>query len=475
MKSHRKLMERKNYTPLPSNKTADILSSCHPDKNSDNMTINPMNPLPLSPRPVSCIEDHYNVIACRDLTLTNWSETFSIQPELYFLPRDVEEIREILLLSKTNRKRLRVVGRCHSPSDIAFCTDYMMSLKLMNRVLQISLENLTVKVEAGITLTKLNSELEKHDMALPVLPSLSDVTVGGAINTATHGSGIGYQVLSAYVIELELITCSGGVVKCSKEDKSDIFFSVLCGLGSLGVVTVVTLQCEPSYLLYQRRTPSTLDHVLDDLDDHLTQSEHFRFYWFPHTNHVSLDHIVRLPQGSVLPPALPPLTKFIDNITTWFWNYAVGYHALEFAYYVSTMVPAITPWINRIWFFLQFSKETERIDRSPNIFNFDCLFKQHVYEVSIPVEKTQVVLTELRRYLDRHPHLFVHFPVEVRFVAADDIYLSPAFGRNSCFINVIMYRPYGKTIEYNKWFSALDKIAREAGGRPHWAKVCSWF
>lgn len=423
-------------------------------------------------RPSSCIEDQYNVIACRGHKITNWSKTFECQPELYFLPRDVEEIREILLLAKTNKKKIRVVGMCHSPSDIALCSDYMMSLKLMNKVLEVNPETYQVRVEAGITFSKLNAYLDKHNMSFPVLGSVSEVSVGGVINTATHGSGVGHQVLSGYVVEVELITSSGDFVKCSKDEKTDVFYSVLCGLGSIGVVTTVVLQCEPSFILYQRTSPSTLDEVLEDLEDHLNQSEHFRFLWFPHTNSVSLSHIHRLPQGSVLPPSLPPITKFIDRLTNWFWNYAVGYYALEVAYYVSTFIPPLTPFINRLWFYLQFSRETERIDRSHRIFNFECLFKQHVYEWSVPLEKTQVVLTELRRFLDKHPKLCVHFPVEVRFVAADDIYLSPAFGRDSCFINVIMYRPYGKTIEYNTWFSALERVAREAGGRPHWAKVC---
>ena len=85
------------------------------------------------------------------------------------------------------------------------------------------------------------------------------------------------------------------------------------------------------------------------------------------------------------------------------------------------------------------------------------------------------MLTELRRFLDTNPDVHVHFPVEVRFVAADEIYLSPAYGRDSCYINIIMYRPYGKHVPYNEWWQAYEKIVREAGGRPHWAKVSFEF
>ena len=81
------------------------------------------------------------------------------------------------------------------------------------------------------------------------------------------------------------------------------------------------------------------------------------------------------------------------------------------------------------------------------------------------------MLTELRRFLDTNPDVRVHFPVEVRFVAADEIYLSPAYGRDSCYINIIMYRPFGKHVPFKSWWNAYEKIVREAGGRPHWAKV----
>lgn len=78
-------------------------------------------------------------------------------------------------------------------------------------------------------------------------------------------------------------------------------------------------------------------------------------------------------------------------------------------------------------------------------------------------EKTPLVLLELRRFIETTPNMFVHFPVEVRFVQADEIYLSPASGRDSCYINVIMYRPYGKHIAYQEYWDAYERIMREAG------------
>lgn len=93
------------------------------------------------------------------------------------------------------------------------------------------------------------------------LGSISEVTLGGAISVSTHGSGIKHGTLSSYVTELEMITSSGDLIKCSKTEKKEIFYAAVCGLGALGVIINVTIQCEPAFLLHEQNFPSTLDDV----------------------------------------------------------------------------------------------------------------------------------------------------------------------------------------------------------------------
>ena len=225
-------------------------------------------------------------VARRGLTFRNWSDTFQCTPELFFEPKNVDDVREVVLLAASNGKKVRVLGRGHSPSDICFTNDYLMSLRHMNRILSVDHDNGLVKVETGITLAKLNEELRRNNLALSVLGSVSDLTIGGVISTATHGSGIKFNVISGYVKEVQIVTASGDLMICSREQKPDVFFSCLCGLGSLAVLISVTIQCEPAFTLHELQFPASLDQVLDDLDDHLQQSDHFRFLWFPHTNRV---------------------------------------------------------------------------------------------------------------------------------------------------------------------------------------------
>ncbi|XP_072489950.1 L-gulonolactone oxidase isoform X5 [Notamacropus eugenii] len=231
--------------------------------------------------------------------------------------------------------------------------------------------------------------------------------------------------------------------------------------------------------------------VLDNLDSHLRKSEYFRFLWFPHSENVSViyqDHTNKPPTSAA----------------NWFWDYAIGFHLLEFLLWVSTFLPRLVHWINRFFFWLLFTSKVESSDISYKILNYECRFKQYVQDWAIPIEKTAEALLELKAMLESNPHVVAHFPVEVRFVKGDDILLSPCFQKDSCYMNIIMYRkcsykfsdehsfldrcfhyqtemihivlkhltgPYGKDVPRLDYWLAYERIMKKVGGRPHWAKA----
>lgn len=396
---------------------------------------------------------------------SNWSKTFSCVPELLFAPKTHEEIIQILTLARNERKHVRIVGCGHSPSDIACTQDYMISLQHMNKIILVNEVNNQVKVQAGITLKDLNEiHLPKYKLALSILGSVSDLTVGGALSTGTHGTGKNFGNFCNYVTELELMDCNGKIFTCSRKENKEIFLAAVCGLGAIGVILTVTLQCEPSFNLEQRQFGTTLKDVLEHLDVHLNGSEHFKFTWFPHTDGVVVNHVNRTKK---------PVTIFSKWRKCWDWliDYAFGFYTLEFCYWLSTFYPSLISRINSIFYWLVFSQNKKRVDVSYKIFNFDCLFKQYVNEWAIPIDQTKTVLFQLKDWLDSTPDIYVHVPVEVRFVKSDDIYISPSYGRETCYINIIMYRPYNKAVPYEEYWEAYETIMKNAGGRPHWAKA----
>ncbi|XP_038627035.1 L-gulonolactone oxidase-like [Tachyglossus aculeatus] len=388
----------------------------------------------------------------------NWARTYGCCPELFFQPTSAEEIREILELARQRNKKVKVVGGGHSPSDIA-CTDgFMIQMGKMNRVLKVDKEKRQVTVEAGILLSDLNTELDKHGLALSNLGAVSEVAAAGVIGTGTHNTGIQHGILATQVVSLTLLTATGETLECSESSHAELFQAVRVHLGCLGVVLTLTLQCVLTFHLREISFPSTLQDVLDNLESHLQQSEYFRFLWFPHSENVSVIYQDRTDR-----PA--------SSSSSWFWDYGVGYYLLECLLWFSTFLPFLVPWINRFFFRLLFAHRAEHTDLSHRVFNYECRFKQHVQDWAIPIGKTKEALLELKAALERDPKVVAHYPVEVRFARGDPILLSPCFQRDSCYMNIIMYRPYGKDVPRLHYWLAYERIMKKVGGRPHWAKA----
>ncbi|XP_071482487.1 L-gulonolactone oxidase-like [Diadema antillarum] len=391
-------------------------------------------------------------------TFQNWAQTFSCQPELYFEPDNVEELKQILARAREEGKRVKVCGSRHSPSDIACTTGFMINMKNISRVISVDKERCHITVEAGVKLETLNEEiLPQHDMALSLLGAISEQTVAGAISTGTHGTGYKHGIIATNILDLDLMKSSGEIVHCSEKENPDLFSAALCGLGALGIIVTVTIQCERTYWLHDLTIPSTLDDVLDNLDQYVTGSEHFRFFWYPHTDFVMMSKVNRTEK------------KRTEVKSSWFWDTLVGFYLLEFFYWLSTFFPPLVAVINKAHFYLFVALPRERVDISYKIFNFDCLFKQLVTDWAIPRDKTTSVLRELKRSCETE-NIYAHFPVEVRFTRSDDIMISPANGRDTCFINIIHFTPYGKKTSNPKYWALYEDIVHKAGGRPHWAK-----
>jgi len=294
-------------------------------------------------------------------------------------------------------------------------------------------------------------------MSISVLGSVSDQTIAGTISCGTHGTGNNYGIISSYITEIEVLHMSGEIVTYSRTKNSDLFPAFLCSLGALGIIVRTTLQCEKFFHLEDIQYPAKINDVLASLSTYSKASDHFRFLWYPHTDDVICYQTSRT-------------NKPVSNKSNWFMNYAIGYYFLELLYWLSSFWSNLVPFINRVYYKIN-SRPKETVDKCYNIFNFECLFKQYVYEAAIPISKTAEFLFELKTFLDNNPSVKAHFPVEVRFVKRDDIWLSPCYQQDSCYINIVMYKPYKKFISFAEWWSCYERAMDECKGRPHWAKA----
>ncbi|KAF9192766.1 hypothetical protein BGZ51_004934 [Haplosporangium sp. Z 767] len=420
-------------------------------------------------------------------TFENWARTFRCVPDQYYTPTSEEEIIKIIHLARLSGKHVKAIGTGHSPSDLA-CTDgIMINTDKLNHLIRVDKKNLTVTVAAGMKLHKLHDHLELYDLAMSNLGSISDQSVAGVMATATHGTGAEYPSLCASVLDLTMITAKGEKIYCSKTENVDIFYAAVCSLGALGIITRMTLQCERAFRLENKQEPAKLDDVLKDLDNIIHSAEHVRLWWYPHTDNVVVWRANRTTKEITRP------------ISSWRTSRWFTFHFYQGLLNVCRFFPSLIPTLSRFMFWATQSKPIERVDDSVKVFNFDCLFPQYVNEWSIPWSRTAEAIRALDLFIEngsvqvesgvgidsnegsaheiktvkKETALKVHFPIEIRFVKKDDVWLSPAYGVDSCYIGIIMYRPYGKPVPYKRFWAGFEQIMASFEGRPHWAKAHS--
>ncbi|KAF9009551.1 D-arabinono-1,4-lactone oxidase-domain-containing protein [Cyathus striatus] len=425
-------------------------------------------PSPEPPTESSTLQSLYNFVKPVNVPsqsplsyFKNWAGTYECRPLAIFEPTNQRQFQAIFQIAQLERKTVRIVGVGHSPSDIA-CTDgFMIRMAKYNKVLKINTDEKFVIAQGGITLHDLNACLERHNLAISSLGSISDQTLAGAISTATHGSGINYAVLSAHVVTLTMLLANGKIVCCTRTENQDLFMASLCGLGATGIILSVQLQVESAFRLKDVQKTVPFEDVVGNLDILVNSSEHVRFWWFPVSDMIRCSYANRTSELKC------PATA------SWWRSTVIEFHFIQILLFLARYFVFLNKWTAKFACWLG-SSPTSIVDDSYRIFNIDCLYSQHTTEWAIPYEHTEVCLRQLRvwlRYEYNHPEgLRPHFPIEIRFSSGDDIWLSPSYGRPTCWIGIIQYRPYGFEVPYERLFNKFNAIMACNKGRPHWAK-----
>lgn len=111
--------------------------------------------------------------------------------------------------------------------------------------------------------------------------SISDQSLGGVVTTATHGSGFNYAVIPSHVLSLTLLVADGSRVRCSRQERPNLFLATLSGLGTTGFVLTVQLSVEPAFKLREVRQMLTFDAGLSRINTIAESAEHARIWWYP--------------------------------------------------------------------------------------------------------------------------------------------------------------------------------------------------
>ncbi|MDJ0380089.1 D-arabinono-1,4-lactone oxidase [Streptomyces sp. G-G2] len=384
----------------------------------------------------------------------NWAGNISATPARVVTPASVGELQEAVRRAASDGLRVKAVGTGHSFTAAAATDGVLIRPQALAGIREIDRAAGTVTVAAGTVLKDLNLALAREGLSLTNMGDIMEQTVSGATSTGTHGTGRDSASLSAQIRALELVTADGRLLACSEKENPEVFAAARLGIGALGIITALTFAVEPLFFLTAREEPMPFDRVTAEFDQHVTENEHFEFYWFPHTGNCNTKRNNRS-QG----PASPP-----GAVSAWIEDELLSNGLFQAVNSLGRAVPAAIPGIARIasraLSARTYTDIPYKVYTSPRRVRFVEM------EYAVPRERVVEALRELKAVVDRSS-LRISFPVEVRTAPADDITLSTASGRESAYIAVHMY----KGTPYQAYFTAAEQIFTALGGRPHWGKV----
>lgn len=384
----------------------------------------------------------------------NWARNQACIPTAFHRPRSTAETASIVRRAHEAGERVKVIGTGHSFTSAAMTSGVLVSLERMDGVIDIDQVGRRVTVQAGKTLRSLGRELAAAGLALPNLGDIDGQSIAGAINTATHGTGLELGNIATTVIGMELVDGTGTVVRCDADREPALLHAARVGVGALGVVTQVTMQCVPAFNLHARESIEPLDDLLDDFATFASSADHAELFWMPGTRRCRVKRNRRTDE-----PAAPPSTyAYVRD------KYVAENVAFDLVCRAGRRFPSLAPKIAKL--VSGAAGERDLIDRSDRVFASPRHVKFVEMEYGLPIESVPEALRRVRELTTRlsFPTLF---PIEVRVSAADDIPLSTGHGRTNGWIAVHQYRG----APYEAYFQGVEHIMNDYEGRPHWGKL----
>jgi FAD-linked oxidoreductase len=375
----------------------------------------------------------------------NWAGDQRCAPERVERPGSEEELAEIV----AGAERIRVAGSGHSFTDIA-CTDHVMvDLSRMKRVLRV--EGELVTVQAGITLHELGAELASRGLALENQGDIDLQTLAGAAATATHGTGARFPNLSAQVVGVAIVTASGERVELG--EGTEELLAARVSLGSLGVISELTVRCVPLFAIRRVDEPRPLRDTLERFEQLALEHDHFELFAFPYTDTAL---VLSSQRGDFEPRPRGRGKAYLQEVL-------IENRLLDASFRLGRRFPRLIPGVNRG--LARMVSRQVHTDHSHRVYanRRDVRFTEMEYAIprARGGEATRRVLEVIERR--RVP---VGFPIEVRVARGDDAFLSTAHGRDTAYVAVHQYQG----MEFESYFRAVERIMEDYDGRPHWGK-----
>ncbi len=382
----------------------------------------------------------------RKLPWRNWSGSQRCVPDSRQAPGSVAELQQLLA---DGSGIVRPVGAGHSFTPLVPTDGTIVSMARLSGLISHDPGRLQATVWAGSRLGDLGKPLQDAGQAMINMPDIDEQALAGCLATATHGTGAGIGCMSTFVTELELADARGDLVRCSADHNPELFQAARVSLGSVGVLTRVTLQNEKPYRLRRQTLWREFDEMLELAEGMADEHRNFEFFYIPFSGMGFLDthDYTDEPVGS---------TERLDG------NDAT--HDLKLARDYLQWSPMLRELI--LGSYMKSLEDEYTVESSWKNYASERNVRFNEMEYHLPREYGLVALREIRTLLESQHHE-VFFPIEVRWVKGDDIWLSPFYQRDT--VSIAVHRYFDE--DYQPFFRTIEPILRKYHGRPHWGKL----
>ncbi len=374
----------------------------------------------------------------------NWAGAQRATPVQLASPQTEEALAELV---RTSAHRIRPRGSGHSFTGLVPSEGVILDVSYLSGFQNYDAETGIATFGAGTTLFQTAAKLQEMGRAFPNLPDIVDQTLAGSFSTGTHGTGETLTAMHDYVRAFTLVTANGDLIQVSPATHPDLFSAGKVSLGALGVITSYSVQTIPAFNLRRIVKAEPIEQVLDEAEARAQAHRNFEAFYLPNTgmaatlSHDLHDGEITGVQPSEDDETLAGLKTLRDQFGWWPWlRRKIAGSALP-----NGVIEDVS-------------------DASMELLATTRPIKFNEMEYHLPRSEGIAALRKVIAKMDSRKDAF--FPMEIRFIAPDDAWLSPF--NDGPRMSVAIHAAVDERFDY--FFSEFEPIFREHGGRPHWGK-----
>jgi FAD-linked oxidoreductase len=384
---------------------------------------------------------------------SNWSGGVSCKPRQIVAPRDEVELAAAI---RQSDGPIRAPGTGHSFTPVNETNGTLVDLAAFTGLKSINAEQETATLGAATPLWRVGPLLHAQGFGLKNMGDIDRQTLGGVVGTGTHGTGRTLKSFSAEVGGFRLLLANGELINCCPTENAEIFGAGRTSLGVFGVMTEITMNVRPAYRLIEQNFVMPIDELFRMLDSLVNDNRHFEFFWFPYSDVAVCKALNESGEAAPAPRSAEEMQERGERVSSDQRAFGWINEGLPYA-------PFMLKSAHRL--FSSLMPGAGKVRWSHEIFPSPRTTRFNEMEYAVPYAKGPDAIREIVATI-RKKRINTGFPIEYRSVAADDVWMSPFYGRESATIAVHQYHP----VDTKRLFDACEAIFRAYAGRPHWGK-----